>query len=357
MKQFNLLLLAFVALLASCNTNKAKYENATSFTYTDFKNQKDLKATTLEFDSLIMRAVDLVAFDSLLITIEMGKENIFHVYNMKTKKHINQSVKRGQGPEDMIYPEFMNSDANCLRVFDLQTSTVYEYDVQDFMTNPTPSPTKRTKLENQVFTMAEQVDDKIFGNAYYGVDEQLYVFDLNGKKIGTIIDYPPSSIPHTEMEKVDAYYKKFTSNGKDKLAFCYYMTDLIEIYNLDGTLQKRIHGPEQFFTHFKEYQDGRIGASPVKDLNRDAFMCPKNAGDEFFVLYNGGFIDEPDHSSSSKQLFSFSWDGTPQTIYTLDDPIYHFSVDSENKKIYGISITPEYHVVEYSYEETIKASQ
>lgn len=276
---------------------------------------------------------------------------------MKTKKHINQSVKRGQGPEDMIYPEFMNSDANCLRVFDLQTSTVYEYGVQDFITNPTPSPTKRTKLENQVFTMAEQVDDKIFGNAYYGVDEQLYVFDLNGKKTGTIIDYPATPFPQTDIEKMDGFYKKFTSNDKDKLALCYYMTDLIEIYNLDGTLQKRIHGPEQFFTHFKEYQDGRIGASPVKDLNRDAFMCPKNAGDEFFVLYNGGFIDEPDHSSSSKQLFSFSWDGTPQTIYTLDDPIYHFSVDSENKKIYGISITPEYHVVEYSYEETIKASQ
>lgn len=350
MKQINLLLLAFVALLASCNTNKAKYENATSFTYTDFKNQKDLKATTLEFDSLIMRAVDLVAFDSILITIEMGKENIFHVYNLKTKKHINQSVKRGQGPEDMIYPEFMNSDANCLRVFDLQTSTVYEYGVQDFITNPTPSPTKRTKLENQVFTMAQQVDDKIFGNAYYGVDEQLYVFDLNGKKIGTIIDYPPSSIPHTEMEKVDAYYKKFTSNGKDKLAFCYYMTDLIEIYNLDGTLQKRIHGPEQFMSHFKEFRDGPVVGSSPTEGGRDAFMCPKNVGDEFFVLYNGGFIDEPNHSSSSNQLFSFSWDGTPQTIYTLDDPIYHFSVDNENKKIYGISKTPEYHVVEYSYE-------
>ncbi len=350
MKQFNLLFLAFIALLSSCNTNKAKYENATSFTYTDFKNQKDLKATTLEFDSLIMRAVDLVTFDSILITIEMGKENIFHVYNMKTKKHINQSVKRGQGPEDMIYPQFMNSDANCLRIFDLQTYMVYEYDAQNFIANPTPTPTKRTKLENQVFTMAEKVDDKIFGNAYYGVDEQLYVFDLNGKKTETIIDYPATPFLQTDIEKIDGFYKKFTSNDKDKLALCYYMTDLIEIYNLDGTLQKRIHGPEQFFTHFKEYQDGRIGASPVKDLNRDAFMCPKNAGDEFFVLYNGGFIDEPDHSSSSKQLFSFSWDGTPQAIYTLDDPIYHFSVNSDNKRIYGISITPEYHVVEYSYE-------
>ena len=350
MKQINFILLAFIALLASCNTNKSDYENATTFSYSDFKTEKDLRATTLEFDSLIMRPVDLMAFDSILITIEMGKENIFHVYNMNTKTHINQCIKKGQGPNDMLYPEFMNSSANSIRIIDLQTSTVYEYDVNDFITNPLPKATKRTKLESQVFIMAEQVEDKIFSNAYYGVDEQLYAFDLNGRKTGTIIDYPTTSVSQTDMEKVDAYYKKFTSNGKDKIAICYYMTDLIEIYNLDGVLQKRTHGPEQFYSHFKEYQNGPVvGSSPVEG-SRDAFICPKNAGDEFFVLFNGGFIDEPDHSTSSNQLFSFSWHGAPQKRYNLDDPIYSFTVDNKNKKIYGISDIPEFHVVEYSYE-------
>ena len=350
MKQINIILLAFIALLASCNTDKSEYENATTFNYSDFKSEKDLQGTTLEFDSLIMQPVDLLAFDSILITIEMGKENIFHVYNMKTKTHINQCIKRGQGPNDMLYPEFINASANSIRIIDSQTSTVYEYDVEDFITNPTPTPTKRTKLEKQIFITANQVEDKIMG-CTYGVNERIYVFDLNGVKTDAIVSYPPTSISQTDREKMDAYYMKFISNDKDKIAVCYYMTDLIEIYNLEGVLQKRIHGPEQFYSHFKEFQDGpMVSSSSVKGMNRDAFMCPKNAGDEFFVLFNGGNIDDPDHTSSVKRLFSFSWDGVPQNRYNLNDPIYSFSIDSKNKTIYGISETPEYHVVKYSYE-------
>jgi hypothetical protein len=33
------------------------------------------------------------------------------------------------------------------------------------------------------------------------------------------------------------------------------MTDLIDIYNVAGVLQKRIHGPEHFFSYFKEVHD------------------------------------------------------------------------------------------------------
>ena len=178
----------------------------------------------------------------------------------------------------------------------------------------------------------------------------MYVFDLNGEKTNAIINYPQSTIEQTSAEKTDAYYMKFITDDFNKIAICYYMTDLIEIYNLDGILEKRIHGPEQFFSHFKEYQDGKyIGASPIKGLNRDAYMCPRNAGNEFFVLYNGGFIDSPHHSTSCDQIFSFTWDGVPQITFNLDDPVFSFNIDSKNKKLYGISKTPEFHIVQYSY--------
>lgn len=349
MKKIHFIVLLFVISIASCNSKKEKYEHATTFTYHDFSAKKDLKATKLEFDSLIMLPMDLLAFDSVLITIESGKEKIFHVYNIKKGTHINACIRRGQGPEDMLQPEFMNSDGKYLRIIDLATSTVYEYDKEDFITNPQPKPMNRIKLEKQIFLTAQQIKDKIMGCSYAG-DKRLYVFDLNGKEINSIIDYPPTTIPQSEIEKRDAYYMKFISNEIDRIALCYYMTDLIEIYDLEGALLKRLHGPEQFFSRFKEYHDGKyIGASPEKGLNRDAYMCPRNAGDEFFVLFNGGYIDEPNHTTSCKKLFSFTWDGIPNKMYNLDDPIFSFSVDSKNKKIYGISETPEFHIVTYSY--------
>ena len=85
------------------------------------------------------------------------------------------------------------------------------------------------------------------------------------------------------------------------------------------------------------------------DLGKDAFFSPKNAGDSFFVLYNGRNRNEKDHNSSCTKLLSFSWDGTPECVYTLDDPIFTYCVDAKHRKIYGVSTTPEYHIVEYSY--------
>lgn len=165
-----------------------------------------------------------------------------------------------------------------------------------------------------------------------------------------VIGYPPLTLEFTNIEKRDAYYMNFTTNQSDRIIICYYMTDLIEVYNEKVNLIKRIHGPDQFFSHFKEYSEGEISSSiSVKSLNRDAYFSPESAGDGFMVLYNGGYIDDPNHSVFCDKLFSFNWDGEPNVIYNLDDPIFTFSVDSDNKKIYGISETPEFHIVEYSY--------
>lgn len=50
------------------------------------------------------------------------------------------------------------------------------------------------------------------------------------------------------------------------------------------------------------------------------------------------------------RIFVFDWNGIPQKIYTLDQGIINFAVDKVQKKIYGISSSPEFHVVEFSYK-------
>ena len=55
------------------------------------------------------------------------------------------------------------------------------------------------------------------------------------------------------------------------------------------------------------------------------------------------------YSYLCKELFGFSWDGIPQTRYLLSDAIFAFDVDVKHHKIYGISDSPEYHIVEYNY--------
>lgn len=340
--------ISLLLLFISCNSNKSSYKNADTFTFNSFKSTKKLKGNSLEINEFVMNPSDILVHDSLLITIEQGLDKIFYVYNLNTQSLINECIIKGQGPDDMIYPEFINCDGSVLSIVDLETSTIFEYYLQDFISDSTPKAVSRIKLEEDVFICAQKTDDNILGYSYI-TDKRLNKFDLTGKKIGELIDYPDSEIKYSDMERMDAYYMQFIYNGKDRIALCHYMTDLIEIYDMDGVLIKRIHGPEQFLAHFKQREDGPMGASPIKDMNRDSFMSPRNAGDNFFVLYNGGHIDDPEHTSSCNKILSFTWDGKPQYIYEIDDSIFSFTIDPKNKKIYGISNTPEYHIVEYSY--------
>ncbi len=204
MRYFYFILL-FILPVLSCNFDKDRYEKAVMFELNDFQAIKELRSNKLEFDSLIMQPMDLVVYDSLLITVEVGKEKIFHVYNVNQKIHINQCINRGQGPEDMLQPEFMNCDEKSIRIIDLATSTVFEYELNDFITNQQPKPKKRTKLEKQIFLTAQQVDNKIIGCSYAD-DDRLYIFDLDGKKINSIINYPTRTTQQTNVEKTDAYY-------------------------------------------------------------------------------------------------------------------------------------------------------
>lgn len=345
------LLIFFISIFSifSCSHNNT-YEESKQFTINDFNKSEDLKGVILNFDSMIMRPTGLMVTDSFLIIIEPSMDKLFTIFNLKDKKAIGKRINKGQGPEDMIRPRFLGAKANVIQIMDMATSTMFEYEKTEFINNTDPKPIYRIKLEYPIFIDAEIVNNNIVGffddNLY-----QLKLFDLQGKEFSKFAPFPTSNIPFTEMEKKEVFYMNFTTNGIDKIVLCYYMTDLIEIYNIDGSLKKRLHGPDQFISRVKEYHDGEIsGSSPVKGSNRDAFFSPEKAGDEFFVLYNGGSIDDLGHSSSCNQLFTFTWDGTPQKIYNLNNPIFSFTVDEINKTIYGISNTPEYHIVEYKYK-------
>lgn len=343
--KIKLLFFVVSVLLLSCSRNTT-YNDSISFTFNDFESSETLEGNTLNFDSLIMRPTVLKVVDSFLIVIEPTMDKLFNVFNLKNNKLVGKRIDRGQGPGDMIRPKFLDGNDNVIRIVDLATFTFFEYEKVSFLSQDAPVPVKRIKLESPVFIDTEIVGNNIVG--YFDDDHyQLKVFDMKGKPTGEIAEYPEPNISFTDLEKKEAFYMNFTTNSIDRIAICYYLTDLIEIYKVDGELEKRLHGPEQFISRIALNQDADL-SSDNNDI-RDAYFAPENFEDNFYVLYNGGLVGSPGHSSSCKHMFSFSWDGRPQTIYNLDDPVFSFTIDGKNRKIYGISNTPEYHIVEYSF--------
>ena len=322
-----ILLLSF--LVTSCSPdNDSKVKE--TFSWDDFKAEKSLKGRILDFDDAIIMPFSIQVVDTVLISLESSGEIVCQLFNLNTGERIGDRLKRGGGPNEMILPMFVNNGQG-IQFVDLASFTIYKYDSSEFLQESLINPLSKIKLSEAVDSEMQAMGSRYVG-FQYAKDSLLYMFDESGQKMKAYASYPIGSHSTSNEMRFSVYQMGYVSNGKDKVAVTYYMTDVIEIFDAEGNLVKHLEGPEGF-----EYEKG----------GKDAFFSPRNAGDSFFVLYNGKSRSDEGHNSSCNKLLSFSWDGTPECVYTLDDPIFTFCVDVKHRKVYGVSTTPEYHIVEY----------
>ncbi len=174
--------------LLSCSQKKL-YESSTTFTADNFKRTQQLKATTVTFDSLIMKPTNMKVVDSILILVEPSLDKLLHLFNLKTKQWINGCVRKRQDPKDMIYPVLLAQKDGNLKIIDLATSILYEYRVTDLLSETDPTPVHRAKLATPIFGDAALLDENIVGaiddNSY-----QLSIFDAEGNVVFSYIYLP-----------------------------------------------------------------------------------------------------------------------------------------------------------------------
>lgn len=116
--------------------------------------------------------------------------------------------------------------------------------------------------------------------------------------------YPKTEQEYTPAELINAFRADLTTNRKEKVAITHYFTDLICIYNVNGTLEKQLRGPDLSASVFKEFRDGDIiGSKASPQTYRDAFYSLVNVGNSLFVLYNGKMVTEPNYNILCKELF------------------------------------------------------
>lgn len=347
MKNLIIALSVFCSFFISC-VQESKYPDAISFEREDFEC-KQLHGEIIEFDDMIMRPTCLSLYDTLLITCNQGSEKIFHIFNLRTRKKIGERITVGQGPSEMLMPFFINQK-DSIKIFDMMTATVFTYSIPEFVNKKSPIPTSRIQLSVKPFWSELGLLNHNFIGVSYKPDSPCYLFSENGNKLKNFGTYPVTQEQYTDAEKINVYRAILTTNGKNRVAVCHFFTDLIDIYNENGDLIKELHGPDHFATPFKESIDNEIIRSiPDPQLYRDAFYSPTTTQKSFFVLYNGKFLNEQGYNLLAKEIFVFDWDGTPKEHYYLDKGISRMAIDEVNRKIYGVSDDPEYHIVEFDY--------
>ncbi|MBQ8225084.1 MAG: hypothetical protein IJZ86_07045 [Bacteroides sp.] len=350
MKKVSCSILLLVAVLfTACQEKRVSsdFADAVSFGYEDFKETQTLHAAEWGMDSLLATPVQLKVCENLLLVMNSRDERMLHVFDLNTKQLLAKHIAVGQGPNDMLAPRFADMDDSYLYVYDIMTSEVAKYLKSELA--DTALLVKQTKVKPKKRSMGEA---RVLGEGFVAparsANFKLYQYNVQGEVVDTLGRNPQVSWNTTPKEQIDMFEFACLTDKREKIALFYYWTDLLDIYDKEGNLLKRLHGPEGFVSPFKEVQRGQIMmAAPVDGKTRAAYIVPQSVGDELWVLFSNRLSNDENYLDT--QILVFDWEGNPLRILNLNQGIFSFAVDETHRKIYGISDSPEFHILEYAY--------
>ena len=336
--------------LLSCNKQE-KYENASLFSFKDFKTTTKLNATTIEFNESIMLPLMFVKSDSLLIVQNNRTRNMLYVYNVNSRKKVGEFISWGNGPNDLLRIKNMQLNGNDLYITDSQKKTISVYDINDFHHLKTNLfPTQKISVDDY-FSHIAYTDNGYVAITLNSDNRRLVFLNSKGEKIFTTGEYPYFGKELTPIEKLEGFNSFIAINHKYQRIYLFGMTtDLIEIYDFQGNLIKKMHGPEHFFPRAKEVSlpDGMSKISAL-EKSTFAFFYPIIIENEIYVSYSGNRqrLELDEESPIIQHILVFDLDCNPLRRYELSKSIVSFTVDSDTKKIYATSNIPDFHMVTF----------
>jgi hypothetical protein len=136
-----------------------------------------------------------------------------------------------------------------------------------------------------------------------------------------------------------------TSPDGTKIVLGCFNTDIIEIYDTNNGLQRRLQGPYNLSFSVKKET---IGENMTMLLTEPMFFAYSNAigkNDGFYIGYRGLANPKRERLAPSEgypcKVFFFNWEGEPLKLFEFSQHLIAFDLNSEENKMYCIVRTPE----------------
>jgi len=339
----------FAAFYLSSCENRSIYDQSSRFSMSDIPKTIALKGEKVVLDDDVMKPVNLYVKDSILFVINYGTEYYLTCYNLVTSKKIGEFISFGSGPGEVLSLSLQFMD-DCIWGFDSQSKRVMQYTFDQFLSEGEIMPHSKITIDAAILR-ALVTEDKIFTNAFENPDFRFTIFDMEGQFVKNAGSMPDAGVTMTPYEKFESYSANMVLSPDKRSVFVGYMqTDLIEIYDSEGSLKVRKHGPDGFFTARQEVRSENMAQVVFEKEAREAYSWPTAFDDEIWVVYSGK-MDDPSiqYNFLNNKIIVFDWKGNPLRIYTTDIPFYCLAVDREHHTIYAIAIDPEFEIVKFEY--------
>ncbi len=315
------------------------------FNLRSFKDHKVLQGSKLDLGT-VLAPLRIFHHDSLLFVTAEGVDKIISIYNQhKNFIIIGNIVQRGMGPDELL--SVVRMDFNPDGTFwahDIITGRLKKFQLE------INNDTINTIVKNSVSLKWPVMNAFLLESNTIGTTTQeirpfkrFHIYDSLGNRITEVGDYPiyERDIPPTAAVEV---YNAWVGIHPDKSKFVliHELTDLIEFYNSEFTLMKRVQGPHNFVPEFELQQRGNSMAMVRKfDLTKFAYQGVVANDSLIFMLYaNGETVskeDDPEETAHFKFIIAIDWEGNPLYVFELDHAVISICVDWKNRIIYGLN--------------------
>lgn len=355
MKKSIFIIFLLTITVTGCTSRSKIYNDATSFTSSSFRETKELSGEILPIEILTPpRQISLI--DSLLLIAGTRDEFLVSVYNIDQGHFKGKFLSRGRGPNEALDVRYISfsDDNHYFLLNDPLANKVLVYNSDKLRHPDYIQPDYVVSLDESLDDVRFFSESEFLGKSDVQTDEKytndrIKIFGHDGRVSKKFGDYPTSgrSIPDQALNFAFDFRPVLEPEG-NRIALFNKLTDLIELYDRNGHLIERTHGPDLFFpaVTVKE-RAGRDQAAGIPEETRQAYFGPIAIGDRIWVKYSGDLSKNYD---TFFHLMTFNWDLDPIEHYVVPHSILSFDVDPKNRIIYALSvIDDDYKIIAYRY--------
>lgn len=330
----NIYLFLFFFLCTGCANDKIKL-NDMKLKFDAFPLDDSLNFISMSNSIVDNPSKMLIYKDNLIIqTFCNSKDKHLVIFSLKENKVVNEAIKYGEGPEEMLSCDICLAD-DKLWLYDMSKMQIGFIPIDSFLLGD--FNVNRYKLGRYYYRTTMLSDSIMLGtNDLNSKSKISYVNIITGNIIGRgTYSYLDDNANMGALIDACSCYIDVNPKTKDIL-LSYRYTDIIEIYNSEGELKYSLQGPEGFDIEFQS-KGGGMGKT---QNTRKSFVNSYVTESSIYLLYSGSKRTEKNWAYGT-EIFVFSWDGKPQKRYLLEQPIYAFAIDEDKQLIYSFSVQKE----------------
>lgn len=345
-KLFTVLIL--LTYLSGCRRNSSEY----LIVVDKFDNEYDLKGEQIKTNIMFGIPILIEKMDTLIFVTDAKAfhqtQKMVFIFNERNFDLVGKCVAYGIGPGEFNYVIAMasNKAKNKFWIFDDERNNIACFPIDSVLRNNNYLP-KAFKNNVPGLNRIAVINDSVLVGCGDIPDRRLAFFNNEGKIIDRKGNYPKIKGSDKPGNNYFYLFFSFMSLNRDaqKIVLASGFTDIINIYNLSGDLEREIRLKDEKTIYFNK-KGGYI-------LQYRCYLAVKAGKDKFYALYDGSSIDEGQSLHQGHYIQVYNYEGKPLCRYELDIPVFNFEIDEENGILYGINTELEQPLIKYNLNEAI----